>query len=132
MHESSRSWGYQSPSSISYVMASWSPSQSWTADAICLRTTAPDAGGYRSKLRALMDAMANSSDCEWGGGAGTTTTDLWWTLFSPSTSTAGRWCASPFATQDRLRTALSQSFWDRVYLICVEFLRRLREGEATE
>lgn len=132
IRESLQSWGYPSPSSISYVMASWSPFRSWTTDVTCSHTTDLDAGDCKSRLLALMDAMADSSACEWESAAGTNTTGLWWTLFSPSISTVGRWRASPFETQDRLPTATSRNFAGKAYLTFVEFLQNFREGGAAE
>jgi hypothetical protein len=132
IRESCQSWGSPSPSSISYVMASWSPSQSWTTDATCSRTTDRDAGACRSRLPALAESLGTMSACEWASAGETTTTDLWWTLFSGSTSTGGRWSAFQYETPDRLPTATSRSFAGKAYRTFVEFLQSFREGDAGE
>lgn len=130
--ESYQSWGSRSPLSISYVMASWSRSQSWTMDATCSLTTDQDAGDCRSKLQALMEDMATASGCEWAGDEETNTTGLWWTLFSGFTSTGGRLSACRFVTPDRQPTALSRSCAGKAFHTFVEFLRSFREADAAE
>ena len=97
-----------SPLSISYAMASWSPSRSWTTDVTCSRTTNGGAGGFRSRLQDL--PATTSMPFEYAGGvADATNTDpLWWMLLLGSTSTAGRLSAFQFETPLTRPTSLSR------------------------
>lgn len=98
IHESWQSSESPSPLSISYVMASWLPSQSWTTDVTSSPTTSADAGVCRSRLPELLERAAMLSAFAEDVADGMNTDLTSWTLSLGSTSTGGRLSAFQFET----------------------------------